>query len=58
MGIGTILESRRIVLLASGSGKRAAIERLERADIDPSFPASALWDHDDVTVLVDRMTIA
>lgn len=54
MGIGTILESRRIILLASGSGKRAAIERLETLDIDPSFPASALWDHDDVTVLVDR----
>jgi glucosamine-6-phosphate deaminase len=54
MGIGTILESRRIVLLASGSGKGPAIERLETLDIDPSFPASALWDHDDVTVLVDR----
>ena len=58
MGIGTVLESRRIVLLASGSGKRPAIERLETLDIDPSFPASALWEHDDVTVLVDRMTIA
>ena len=54
MGIGTILESRRIVLLASGSGKDAAIARLETLDIDPSFPASALWDHDDVTVLVGR----
>ncbi len=58
MGIGTILESRRIVLLACGTGKRAAIERLERADIGPSFPASALWDHDDVTVLIDRATIS
>jgi glucosamine-6-phosphate deaminase len=55
MGIGTILESRRIVLLASGSGKGAAIARLETLDIDPSFPASALWDHDDVTVLVERI---
>jgi glucosamine-6-phosphate deaminase len=54
MGIGTILDSRRIVLLASGSGKREAIERLESADITTAFPASALWEHDDVTVLVDR----
>jgi glucosamine-6-phosphate deaminase len=54
MGIGTIMESRRIVLLASGAGKQAAIDRLETLDIDPSFPASVLWDHDDVTVLVDR----
>jgi glucosamine-6-phosphate deaminase len=52
MGIGTILESKRIVLLASGNGKRDAIERLESADIGADFPASALWDHDDVTVLV------
>ncbi len=57
MGIGTILESRRIVLLAGGSGKRAAIERLETLDLDPSFPASALWDHEDVTVLVDRSAL-
>jgi glucosamine-6-phosphate deaminase len=58
MGIGTIMESRRIVLLASGTGKDAALARLETLDIDPSFPASALWDHDDVTVLVDRTTSA
>jgi glucosamine-6-phosphate deaminase len=57
MGIGTILESRRIVLLAGGSGKRAAIERLETLDLDPSFPASALWDHEDVTVLVDASAL-
>lgn len=57
MGIGTILESRRIVLLASGRGKGEAIARLETLDIDPSFPASALWDHDDVTVLVDRSAL-
>ena len=52
-----ILESRRIVLLAGGSGKRAALDRLETLDIDPSFPASALWDHEDVTVLVDRSAL-
>jgi glucosamine-6-phosphate deaminase len=57
IGIGTILESRRIVLLASGSNKREAIERLETLEIDPTFPASALWDHDDVTVLVDRESL-
>jgi glucosamine-6-phosphate deaminase len=54
MGIGTILESQRIVLLVSGTGKREALERLEASDITPDFPASALWDHDDVSVLVDR----
>lgn len=52
MGIGTILDSRRIVLLASGKGKEQAIERLRSREIDVSFPASALWTHDDVHVLV------
>lgn len=52
MGIGTILSSRRIVLLASGEKKRSAIERLRTKEIDVSFPASALWQHPDVTVLI------
>ncbi len=52
MGIGTILESRRIVLLASGSGKQDAIARLRSRDISTAFPASALWMHENVHVLV------
>lgn len=52
MGIASILESRRIVLLASGEGKRPAVERLRSGVIDEAFPASALWKHDDVTVLL------
>lgn len=52
MGIGTILESRRIVLLASGTGKAQAIERLRSRETDESFPASALWMHGNVHVLV------
>ena len=51
MGIGTILDSRRIVLLASGASKRAAIERLKSGDVSEEFPASALHQHQDVTVL-------
>jgi glucosamine-6-phosphate deaminase len=51
MGIGTILESKSIVLLASGEKKRAAIERLRSGEITEEFPASALWRHPDVTVL-------
>ena len=51
MGIGTILESRRIVLLVAGSGKEAALERLKSGIPGEDFPASALWTHGDVTVL-------
>lgn len=52
MGIATILSSRRIVLLASGEAKREAVERLRSGQTDDYFPASALWQHADVTVLV------
>ena len=51
MGIGTILESRRIVLLVAGAGKEAAVERLRAGVVADEFPASALWKHSDVTVL-------
>jgi glucosamine-6-phosphate deaminase len=52
MGIGTILQSRRIVLLVAGSGKEEAIARLQSGEVSEDFPASALWRHPDVTVLV------
>lgn len=52
MGIGTILESRSIVLLASGESKRDAITRLCAGEVTEDFPASALWKHGDVTVLI------
>jgi len=51
MGIATILESRRIVLLVAGSGKETALDRLRSGEITTDFPASALWKHGDVTVL-------
>ena len=51
MGIGTILESREIVLLAAGEGKAEAIERLRSGEVSEEFPASALWTHGNVTVL-------
>ena len=52
MGIGTILESKAIVLLVAGEGKQEAVERRRSGVIDEAFPASALWKHADVTVLV------
>ena len=53
MGIGTILDSRQIVLLAGGKDKHKAIARLQSGEQTIDFPASALWKHADVKVLVD-----
>jgi glucosamine-6-phosphate deaminase len=52
MGIGTILESRSIVLLVSGTGKEEAVARLRGGEINEAFPASALHLHGDVQVLL------
>jgi glucosamine-6-phosphate deaminase len=52
MGIATILGSRAIVLLASGEKKRDAIAHLRSGIVSEGFPASALWRHDDVRVLI------
>lgn len=54
MGIRSILKSKQIVLLASGERKARAIEQLLTGDIDEQFPASALKQHDDVTLIVDK----
>lgn len=52
MGIATILESREIVLLASGEKKRQAVAQLRSAEQSVNFPASALWRHESVRVLM------
>src|ERR1700720_4211408 len=54
MGIGTILEAKRILLLASGSSKAAAIAKAIEGPVTASVTASALQLHGDVTFIVDR----
>jgi len=54
MGIGTILEASRILLLATGRNKARAIQRALHGPISELCPASALRLHSNVTVLIDR----
>src|SRR5712675_142085 len=54
MGIGTILQARRILLLASGTSKAAAIAKAIEGPLTASVTASALQIHSDVTFIVDR----
>ncbi len=53
MGIKEILEAHRIILLASGFDKAAAVKGMAYGDITPTIPASFLQRHGDVTVIVD-----
>lgn len=53
-GLGTILEARHLVLVASGSGKAAAIAAAVEGPLTASCPASVLQLHPHATVLVDE----
>ncbi|WP_298213511.1 glucosamine-6-phosphate deaminase [Acidocella sp.] len=54
MGIGTILEARHILLLASGSGKKRAMAALLNGKPDPAWPVTALLSHPRVSVLATQ----
>lgn len=53
MGIGTIMESKSIVLLATGEGKAEAVERMIQGPVDVELPASILQQHPSLTVVTD-----
>jgi glucosamine-6-phosphate deaminase len=52
-GIGTILEARHIVLVASGRRKAEAVHQLVEGPVSAMWPATALQLHPHVTVLLD-----
>lgn len=54
MGLATIMESREIILLASGKSKQEAIRRLFQKEVSTDLPASILTQHPRVTVIVDE----
>ena len=53
LGIGTIRGAREVVVLVSGSAKRAPLARLLDGAVDPAVPASALRLHPRCTILAD-----
>ncbi|MEI6157267.1 MAG: glucosamine-6-phosphate deaminase [Atribacterota bacterium] len=56
MGIKTIMNARRILLLGSGSGKWDIIQKTLHGPITSMIPASILQLHPDVTVIIDQST--
>lgn len=54
MGIGTIMQAKKIILVANGESKAEAIASMLFGPITPQCPASILRFHQDVTVLVDE----
>jgi len=54
MGIGTILNARKVILLATGANKVEAVARSIEGPITATVPASALQLHPDVTFILTK----
>lgn len=54
MGIGTILDSKEILMIISGKNKRDAVTSLLKGTISEDIPASALHNHPNATVIIDE----
>ncbi|MCS5593917.1 MAG: 6-phosphogluconolactonase, partial [Porticoccaceae bacterium] len=54
MGIATILDSRRTILLATGYQKAAAVRDAIEGSISSRCPATALQMHERVTFILDE----
>ncbi len=53
MGIGTILDARALLLLASGTGKAEIVRTVWTGDVDAQLPASLVRTHPHLTVCLD-----
>lgn len=53
-GLGTIMQARRIVLIAVGSGKAEAVHHLVEGAVSATWPGTILQHHPHVTLVIDE----
>jgi glucosamine-6-phosphate deaminase len=53
MGVGTILEAKKIVIMAFGEHKAGTVQKAVEGDVTDAVAASFLQNHPDATVLLD-----
>ena len=54
MGLGGIMKSKKIIVIASGEAKAEAVKAMVSGKISTNMPASMLQMHRDVTVIIDE----
>ena len=54
MGIGTIMDAKKIILLANKENKADAVVKTVEGPVTPDVPASILQKHADATIIVDE----
>ncbi|MBQ3797286.1 MAG: glucosamine-6-phosphate deaminase [Butyrivibrio sp.] len=58
MGIGTIMQAKKIVMIANGEGKASIIREAFSKEINPLIPASILQLHPDFTLIADDAALS
>jgi glucosamine-6-phosphate deaminase len=58
MGVGTILESRRIIMMAFGEGKAAVVAQAVEGPVTQTVAASFLQNHPNALVVLDEAAAA
>ena len=54
MGIGSIMQAKKILIIALGEHKAKAIKQVINGNVTPMYPASVLQFHTDVTLMLDK----
>ncbi|MDR2086456.1 MAG: glucosamine-6-phosphate deaminase [Dysgonamonadaceae bacterium] len=58
MGIGTILEAKRIIIMAWGEGKSRTVQKMIEGPVTEMLPASALQNHPNASFIFDTASAA
>jgi glucosamine-6-phosphate deaminase len=54
MGLLTIMQAKKIIILAFGSKKANAVKAMLEGPVDPACPASVLRNHSNVVYILDK----
>ena len=58
MGVGTIMNARKVLLIASGADKAEIIKKAFFGPVTPEVPASILQMHPDFTLVCDEAALS
>jgi glucosamine-6-phosphate deaminase len=58
MGIGTIMDAKRIIIMAWGEGKSKTVRKMAEGPVTEMLPASALQNHPNVSFIFDTAAAA
>ena len=54
MGLNSIMQAKKILILASGANKAEAVCKLVNGNVTEAVPASILQNHPDCTLIIDK----